>query len=194
MNILLAQIIVAARRGNDKDTGWMQLLIVVVAAAIYGLVGILKTKANKLERKRQEQPGRKRAPEPSEGTLATKRLPTRPDEQARRPSPRTQLRQYRPQVRPPGRKIMRPHPSVQKFVTKTKEEPVVWPETLEPQLQPELKDIHIGIPSKTEQPETVIESLLGFDDPDMLRKAILHYEILGRPLSLRSPSEHIAGL
>ena len=86
MNILLAQIIVAARRGNDKDTGWMQLLIVVVAAAIYGLVGILKTKANKLERKRQEQPGRKRAPEPSEGTLATKRLPTRPDEQARRPS------------------------------------------------------------------------------------------------------------
>ncbi len=170
----------------------MQLLIIVVLAAIYGVGGLLKARANKLERKQEEQLGRKPAPEPSEGTVAVKRLPARPDEQAQRPSPPMQRRQYRPQVRPPGRKIMRPQPSVQKFITK--EEPAVWPETLEPQLQPELKDIHIGIPSKTEQPETVIESLLGFDDPDLLRKAILHYEILGRPLSLRSPSEHIAGL
>ncbi len=186
MNALLAQIIVAARRGDDKDGGWMQLLIIVVLAAIYGVGGIIKARANKLERKQQEQPGRKPTPEPSEDTMAA--------EQAQRPSPPMQGRQLRPQVRPPGRKIMRPHPSVQKFVTKTKEEPVVWPETLEPQLQPELKDIHIGIPSKTEQPETVIESLLGFDDPDLLRKAILHYEILGKPLSLRGPSEHTAGL
>ncbi len=190
MNALLAQIIVAARRGDDKDSGWMQLLIIVVLAAIYGVGGILKARANKLEQ--QEQPGRKPAPEPSEGTMAVKRLPARPDEQAQRPSPPMQRSQYRPQVRPPGRKITRPQPSVQKFITK--EEPAVWPETLEPQLQPKLKDIYIGIPSKTEQPEIVIESLLGFDDPDLLKKAILHYEILGKPLSLRGPSEHTAGL
>jgi len=193
VNALLAQIIVAARRGDDKDTGWMQLLIIVILAAIYGVGGIIKAKANKLERKQQEQPGRKLAPEPSEGsTMAAKRLPARSDEQAQRPSSRTQRRQLRPQVRPPAIKIMRRQPSVRKFITK--EEPAVWPEALKPQLQPEPKDIHISIPSKTEQPEIVIESLLGFDDPDLLRKAILHYEILGKPLSLRGPSEHITGL
>jgi len=179
VNALLAQIIVAARRGDDKDSGWMQLLIIVVLAAIYGVGGLLKARANKLERKEEEQLGRKPAPEPSEDAMAAKRLPARPDEQAQRPSPPMQRSQYRPQVRPPGRKIMRPQLSVQKFIAK--EEPAVWPETLEPQLQPELKDIYIG-------------SLLGFDDPDSLRKAILHYEILGKPLSLRGPSEHTAGL
>jgi len=32
-----------------------------------------------------------------------------------------------------------------------------------------------------------------YADPDELRRAILHYEIVGRPLSLRAPSAHIIG-
>jgi hypothetical protein len=32
-------------------------------------------------------------------------------------------------------------------------------------------------------------SIIDYNDPDALRKAILHYEILGTPLSLRDPSE-----
>jgi hypothetical protein len=38
------------------------------------------------------------------------------------------------------------------------------------------------------------EVLLDYADPDELRMAILHYEILGRPLSLREPSAQIIGL
>jgi len=38
------------------------------------------------------------------------------------------------------------------------------------------------------------EVLADFTDPEDLRMAILHYEILGRPLSLRGPSGQIIGL
>jgi hypothetical protein len=38
------------------------------------------------------------------------------------------------------------------------------------------------------------EVLLDYADPDELRMAILHYEILGMPLSLRGPSGQIIGL
>jgi hypothetical protein len=35
--------------------------------------------------------------------------------------------------------------------------------------------------------------LSAYADPEQLRTAILHYEILGKPLSLRDPSAHIIG-
>ncbi len=41
---------------------------------------------------------------------------------------------------------------------------------------------------KTDSPEVSIETLLKFEDPDDLKRAILHYEILGKPLSLRHQS------
>jgi hypothetical protein len=34
------------------------------------------------------------------------------------------------------------------------------------------------------------ETLLDYADPEELRKAILHYEILGKPLSLRGQSDN----
>jgi hypothetical protein len=53
-----------------------------------------------------------------------------------------------------------------------------------------LKDEHLLIRPKTTQAETTLrEPLLDFNDPNALRRAILHYEILGKPLSLRRPSE-----
>ncbi|GEM_PF-429278 len=35
-------------------------------------------------------------------------------------------------------------------------------------------------------------ALIDYSDPDALKKAILHYEILGKPIALRDPSEQIA--
>jgi hypothetical protein len=35
--------------------------------------------------------------------------------------------------------------------------------------------------------------LSAYSDPEQLRTAILHYEILGKPLSLRDPSSHLIG-
>jgi len=49
----------------------------------------------------------------------------------------------------------------------------------------------IGIAGETPQTKYLAEILLDYDDPEKLRRAILHYEILGKPLSLRGPSEHI---
>jgi len=51
-----------------------------------------------------------------------------------------------------------------------------------------------AIPVETPQAEFLSEPLLDYEDPEKLRRAILHYEILGKPLSLRGPSEHIIGL
>ncbi len=35
--------------------------------------------------------------------------------------------------------------------------------------------------------------VINYDDPDALKKAILHYEILGKPLALRDPFERTSG-
>jgi hypothetical protein len=48
-----------------------------------------------------------------------------------------------------------------------------------------------GTVVETPQAKYLSEILLDYDDPEKLRRAILHYEILGKPLSLRGPSEHI---
>jgi hypothetical protein len=85
------------------------------------------------------------------------------------------------------------------------------------QVQPdfeELPELQTGIEDLPEFTTKAVERLLGkrkgmaevpeskylsevladFTDPEDLRMAILHYEILGRPLSLRDPSGQIIGL
>jgi hypothetical protein len=39
-----------------------------------------------------------------------------------------------------------------------------------------------------------VKALIDYGDPDALKKAILHYEILGRPLALRDPLERTTTL
>ena len=51
-----------------------------------------------------------------------------------------------------------------------------------------------GMADKVPESKYLSEVLLDYADPDELRMAILHYEILGRPLSLRDPSGQIIGL
>ncbi len=87
-----------------------------------------------------------------------------------------------------------------------------------PQVQPdfeELPELETGIEALPEFTSKTVEGLVGkrkvmaeevpkskylsevlldYADPDELRMAILHYEILGRPLSLRDPSGQIIGL
>ena len=51
-----------------------------------------------------------------------------------------------------------------------------------------------GMADEVVKSKYLSEVLLDYADPDELRMAILHYEILGRPLSLRDPSGQIIGL
>ncbi len=115
------------------------------------------------------------------------------------------------------RKLVRPQPAAQKVAAKT--EPAARIPALEPveeakltrptaqvqtkfQEMPDftsktvqkLKDKRIDAPSEIPQAKHLAEILLDYSDPNELKRAILHYEILGKPLSLRDPSQHIIGL
>lgn len=50
-----------------------------------------------------------------------------------------------------------------------------------------------GIEEIEEIEEVYLEDVFDYSDPDELKRAILHYEILGKPVSLRNPSERMAG-
>lgn len=192
MNGFLSQLILAAR--NDDVERWMQMLVIAIFVIVYALGSIIKARANRgVEEEGEEQ------------------------ERARRPAGPMLRRQPRPAVQPERRKVMRPEPVARKLTAK--KEQVIQIPTLEqleevelplprPQVQPdfeelpeftretvkELEDKRVGIPAETPEAKYLAEISLDYDDPDKLRRAILHYEILGRPLSLRGPSEHIIGL
>jgi hypothetical protein len=207
MNCFLAQANLLARNGDGKD--WYQVLFVVALAIFYAVGSVLKAKKSKAEQKGDEQLARKPARKPPEGTEGLQKQPL---QQLRRPAGPSPSRQYRPQIQPPRRKVMRPQPVVQKPAAKLEQE--IEFETIEPlealKLPPlaaleeykefigeplkKLEDLHVGVSPEIAEPEAAIEPLLDYADTDELKRAILHYEILGRPLSLRGPSEHIIGL
>ncbi len=217
MNELLAQIMLAAR---SKDTkGWGNILFIVGLAVFWVIGGILKARANK-KQKDEEQLTRKpgfKLPERA-GAREHKAVEKTPYEQVQRPAGRTPYRREpQPQIEPPRRKIARPEPFVQKFVTKKEQaiplgtiELLEEPELSVPTAQlehkfeelpdftgkavKELEDMRVAIPAETSQRKYLAEILLDYADPEDLKRAILHYEILGKPLSLRDPSQHIIGL
>ncbi|MBA7714344.1 hypothetical protein ES703_123364 [subsurface metagenome] len=218
MNELLSQIILAARRRGAK--GWTDILFIVGLAVFWVIGGILKARANKTKQKGEEQLPRKpgfKLPERA-GVRKPRAVQKTPYEQVQRPTARTPYRREpQPQIEPPRRKIARPQPAAQMFAAKKAqailpgtiellEEPELPP--LAPQVQPDLQelpqftakavkglgDMRVGMPAETARAKYLAEILLDYSDPDDLKRAILHYEILGRPLSLRDPSQHIIGL
>ena len=50
---------------------------------------------------------------------------------------------------------------------------------------------HKAKPAKVVESKYLSEVLADYEDPDELKRAILHYEILGKPLALRDPSKII---
>ena len=228
MNALLAQLVQLAR-GKDVE-GWMDILVLVIVAVVYGLATILKSKRGKKAQEQAEgEQGRKpqRKPEGGRGVLEQF---VREIQRAVEP---TEERESRPSAQPARQKIAHPHPApaVRKYAAQAKQasqpKPIIPPAKPKrpglklsipaPQVQPdfeELPEIETSLEelpeftSKTveglvgkrkgmaEVPESkyLSEVLLDYADPDDLRMAILHYEILGRPLSLRGPSGQIIGL
>jgi len=59
---------------------------------------------------------------------------------------------------------------------------------------PTSKGARVAVPAEIAETTYFGEPLLDASDPEALRRAILHYEILGKPLSLRGQGEHIIGL
>ena len=238
MNELLAQIILAVRRRDTE--GWMNILVVVVIAVVYGLSAILKAKAKKpAEKEEKEGPlGRKPGSKLKEvaerfqkelSELSRDRvhqprehpegLQKESFKQARRPvGPAAAApRPYRPAVQPPRPKVAVPQRAVDKFAPEAEQpsrlqsvKPPAEPELSLPssKVQPDFEELpqftskavkglgarRGAIPAEMAEADYLPEILSDYADPDELRRAILHYEILGRPLSLRDPSGRIIGL
>ena len=198
MNAPLAQLILAAR-GSDFE-GWMDILILVIIAAVYGLGAIIKTKRKKPQEQEQfeEELSRKPARKPATGGRGV--LEQFFNELRGLAEP-AQGRESRPIGQPARQKIARPQPAVRKYAAEAKQAGRAQ------QVQPDFEELPEST-SKTvkglagkrkgiaEVPDSkyLSEVLADFTDPEDLRMAILHYEILGRPLSLRDPSGQIIGL
>ena len=211
MNELLAQIIFAAQ-SRDAE-GWMNILFVVVLAVVWVIGGIVKARASKAKEGDEGRlPGRpaRKPPESGRGVQQFQKEP-------RRPTVAASGRQQLAEVQKPRTKVTQPQPVSQKVAAK-KKAPVQFAavERLEgpklgeviSELQPEfqelpeftskavkaLEDKRIRAPAEIPEAKYLSEILLDYAEPEELKTAILHYEILGRPLSLRGPSERIIGL
>jgi hypothetical protein len=215
MNEILSQIISAAR-SNDIE-GWMNILIVLILAIFWAIGGIIKAKTKKAKEEGEEQLTDRPARRRRESAMGLqKQSPQQPSRE--RTAAQELHKQYRRQVEQLRRKISGPRPIAS--TTAAGKKSMVFPSFISPeetileklksevtpsaekQLKPEpkierarkLKDIYADISAEKAKAEISIESLLDYTDPDGLRRAILHYEILGKPLSLRHPGEHIIGL
>ncbi len=179
----------------------MNILILVIIAAVYGLGAIIKTKRKKSQEQGEQELGRKPARKPATGGRGV--LEQFFNELRNLAEP-TQDRESRPIGQPARQKIARPQPAVRKYAAEAKQAGRVQPGTVQPDFEelPEsttktvegLVGKRKGIADKVPESKYLSEVLADFTDPEDLRMAILHYEILGRPLSLRDPSGQIIGL
>jgi hypothetical protein len=211
MNILLAQIILA-RRSEDADK-WMNILFVVVLAVFWALGGILKARKSAQGRQKEQlarKPAR-RPPAPSSG-LWEELL-----KEPRRPSSRVERQPPRPGVQQAHTKLAELRAAARKFAAEAEQafrvqmaEPAPEPRYVLPkpetgpaaQVSPALAAKHPIAPEDKPAPgpletlpeEYLAEILSDYADSDLTRRAILHYEILGRPLSLRDPQDPAIGL
>ncbi len=153
----LTQLILAARNSDGDDSGWMNLLVFIVVAVFYGLGGILKAKAGKIEVEEEEElppPNETPAPHPPRRKIS-RRIPDTP--------------KITPQSKPADKLV---NLQALEVADLSLEAPTIS-ESLE-----ELGD---------EQKITVGQTLFDADDTDQLKRAILYHEVLGKPLSLRDP-------
>ena len=205
MNNLLDQLILAQR---GPDDGWMNILFVIVLAVFWMLSGIVKAMKSKSDEGQQTRQAPSRKPTaPGRGAQQiSQRLqrPAGPPKPAGQtsgvPKKRSTLAELReaarrfaaeaeqsfqgnqqapkpkPASRPPEQVKATPKPQIYRETT-PEVKPFVAPVTV----TSGRKDVFAKMPVSQQLSNLVSD----YADPEKLRKAILHYEILGPPLSLR---------
>ncbi|MBN2592170.1 MAG: hypothetical protein JXA81_01585 [Sedimentisphaerales bacterium] len=212
MNDLLLQMMLA-RRNNDVES-WMNILFVVVLAIFWLVGGIIKAKANKSQTGSKDNLFRKPVRKPP---LHSREAREQMLKRLERSADSVQNQQPRSATQKPRMKFSDLQAAVRKFAVEA--EKAFHSDTREPvrEIKPPLTDTQIKAEKleSTEPMTTTIKELQGkrasesaqipeseylsklltdYSDPDELRRAILHYEILGKPLSLRNPSDDSIGL
>ena len=204
MNFWLGQFILAAR---DREGGWMDILIFLVMLFFYGIGVLIKMSKKKAVPKKQDrQIPRKPVQKPAGGPgIRGKQKPWQAERPQLKPEPISPLPvAAKPQVRPASRKVIRPRPAVRSSM-KSSQSAGKWKLPAEAdgiadlaafESEPKLEKVPGltgGAAAATEMPqaEYISDILSDYEDAERLRRAILHYEILGKPVSLRESSEHI---
>ena len=183
MKYFLAQAVLAA--GKEDIENWTNILFVVVIGIFWALGWILKakTKANKAASSKGQAPNKGQ----EQQALRERRLKALWEAMGFEEP--VSEEGGRPSVPVQQQKMVRPQPTSSK---------------------PPPKKEAIGIPILAplggagpveEIPQTEYlaawplgEILRDYEDTERLRRAILHYEILGKPMSMRVPSEDMLGL
>jgi len=220
MNYSFLQLFMVAQ--NDDFDKYMNILFLVVLAAFWLIGGIVKVKSEQAKRQKNKQSPRDSTARPSAakrdpGELILEKIlgsfipnsgvkqrsisqqtfkkPPHPQEaqpeiNAKSRADKYVLRQKMSQLR--KQKLLMQKQSVEpKFNERTQIEPDIQKlpefttesaENIEPSYQKVLTDAPMSY------------YLLDFSDSDSLKKAILYYEVLGRPLSLRDSSDPFMGL
>ena len=205
MNAFLENIFLDARRIDVE--GWMDILVLLIVAVVYGLGSIIKSRKQKLEGQQPEEklPRKPVRRQPAQSRGVREQLQKRPP----RPVSPDEGLSYRPVVQKPRAKATVAQPTAGISTSQAEKNELLGDilPTLEldmtsqqPQIQPDiqklpeftseaiekLEDKRVPLPTQVTPSEYLSELLLDYADPEELRRAILHYEILGKPLSLRS--------
>ena len=215
MNDLLLQIILARR--NDDVESWMNILFIVVLAIFWLIGGIIKAKANKSQTGSKDNLPRKPVRKPPIHSREAREQMLKRLERPVDSAAQVQRQQPRPATQKPRMKFADLQAAVRKFAVEAEKAfeadvkkpvpkhdqplPVQQIKAEKPKLAEPIMTAIEELPEKQDteseqirESEYLSEILIDYADPDDLRRAILHYEILGKPLSLRDPSDNSIGL
>lgn len=217
MNHLWAQII-GVLEDSDMDK-WTNILFVVVLVIFWLGGGLLKILGGKAQKRRQQRqgPAQPHLIKPQPGAAPAPKRPVRP-------APKIQPRPQIQQPKPPKRMVVRPRaavprptsakPDVELAPVELLKEPqhkgqqLSVPTPKPAQVKPEFEELpqftaktvkklapkDARLISQTPPTKYLADILADYADAESLRTAILHYEILGKPLSLRGSGEQVIGL
>jgi hypothetical protein len=220
MNYFLLQLFIVAQKQDFEK--WMNILFLVVLAAFWLIGGIVKVKSEQAKRQKSKSPPRDTAARPASTKRDTGELILEkilgsfiPDSgNQRRPaiqksitkSPATREGSPRLNAKTKSNK----YALRQKISQLRKQKLLMQKQSVEPKFRKltpidaninKLKDFtsdsvkkldNINLKAPAEKP--VSHYLLDFSDTDSIKKAILYYEVLGRPLSLRDSSSSFTEL
>jgi hypothetical protein len=202
---------------EGDENGWIQLLVLGVLFGFSVLSGIVRSRKQRRNLEREERPV---STPPAIPLRRQKTSRTAQEMPAAGPLPPEQSGETRPE--PPGRAkprtIIRPGSALGAFVAEIKAEIKRASEEMQgisippegpvpthkpkrpaaaPPAAPPLQDAPahpLLRETAPAEPDDLPDILPAFSGPDDLRTAIIYYEILGKPLSLRGTSDHLIGL
>ncbi|MFA5553707.1 MAG: hypothetical protein WCZ89_07330 [Phycisphaerae bacterium] len=193
MDLILGQLILAARRNDGDESGWVQLLVFLVLGVFWAVGGIMKARADK-EAKKKQLEAEEISSEPTQQRPVRRYTIQRQPKPQMTPESRPVIRQSTPISRPMARpapiykqtsRFQKPSPISRS--TFDKRLPKVSRYT-EKQIEPAAPKV-IPQENVTDALAVSQKPLVALDSLEELRAAILHYEILGHPVALRESDE-----